>query len=200
MGALFSRLDANGDGKLTRTEWSRLSQLFTQLDADKSGTLDAAEFDASPAAPATGGRTMNLNGVTPSSATSASSTRPAGNTDLASVWRGWIVDGRGENPNAGHMEIELTIVGNRITARELGTQRAPGGLGAGTFVMAGNGVSGNLDATATEGPNQGKNYPGVFAIEGDILRWCVSNRGSERPETMATDRGNFLMVLRRVRG
>jgi uncharacterized protein (TIGR03067 family) len=109
------------------------------------------------------------------------------------------VDGRGENTNTGHMEIELTITGNRIAGREVGTNRAPpGGLGGGTFTMTGDGRSGQLDADATEGPNHGRHYQGIFQLEGDVLRWCVSNRERQRPEAMATDRGNYLLILRRV--
>ena len=119
---------------------------------------------------------------------------------LEGVWRGWVVDGRGERPNDGQMELELTIQGNTITGRELGTRRAPGGVGSGTFTMtAMNGTSGQLDADGTEGPTQGRFYAGIYELQGDTLRWCVSNRARQRPDQMATDRGNYLMILHRVR-
>jgi uncharacterized protein (TIGR03067 family) len=141
---------------------------------------------------------------TPANRSRESSERSTGDASqagsrLAGIWRGWVVDGRGENPNTGQMEIELTIEGNRITGREVGTRRAPEGIGGGTFVMTGtgNGASGNLDADGTSGPQDGRHFQGIYELQGDTLRWCVANRGRQRPQAMATDRGNYLMVLHR---
>ena len=94
------------------------------------------------------------------------------------------------------MEIELTVEGNRIIGRELGTRRAPEGIGGGTFVSTGDGRSGNLDAEGTSGPQDGRSFLGIYEFDGEVLKWCVSNRGRQRPQTMATDRGNYLMILR----
>lgn len=187
LSQIAKRLDANNDEKTTRSEWSRLSQLFGQLDTGRDGMLDEDELDAEQSA------NENVANRSSRSSRSNSSARDPG----PSVWRGWIVNGRGENPNAGHLEMELTIAGNRMIARELGTQRAPQGLGSGTFVMNGDGRTGTLDATQTDGPNVGRIYLGLFQIEGDVLRWCVSNRNGERPRDMATAAGTYLMVLRR---
>lgn len=123
--------------------------------------------------------------------------RAGGNTRLEGVWRGWVVDGRGENPNAGHVQMELRIEGNRMTAREIGARGRDDGLGDGTFVIANSGRSGNLDATGTSGRHDGVEYLGVFELEGDTLRWCVGNRGRPRPREMASGRGNYLMILRK---
>ena len=55
-----------------------------------------------------------------------------------------------------------------------------------------------LDATQTEGQNAGKNYPGIFEIQGNTLRWCVSNNGRTRPQQLATlGASAYLMVLQR---
>lgn len=140
---------------------------------------------------------------------------------LGGVWRGWVVDGRGENPNSGHMELELRIESNRIVGRELGTNRGPAGrqtpgfgggvaggstagvagaLGDGTFVIANDEShleSGTLDATATGGQHVGREYPGIFRLDGTTLHWCVNNRNGERPTNYETGRGNYYMILRK---
>jgi uncharacterized protein (TIGR03067 family) len=134
----------------------------------------------------------------PSGTSSAPAARDnTGTARLAGVWRGWVVRGRGENPNEGEMEVELTVEGNRITGKELGTTRAPGGLGGGTFTMTGTGNTGNLDADGNSGPQDGRQFMGIYELQGETLRWCVSNRGRQRPTTMATDRGNYLLILRK---
>lgn len=116
---------------------------------------------------------------------------------LAGAWRGWVVDGRGENPDSGHMQMELRVEGNRMFGREIGTQRAPQGLGDGEFTIAGSGDSGTLDAVATTGQHAGREYPGIFRLEGDTLRWCVNNRNGSRPSEYETGRGNYYLILRR---
>lgn len=135
----------------------------------------------------------------------------SGSKALTGVWRGWIVDGRGDNPNSGMMQMELRIEGNRMSAREIaggGGRGRPGGgggrgggddgFGDGTFVVSAQGNSGNLDATGTSaGRHEGVEYLGIFEIKGDTLRWCVGNRGRARPQEYGTGRGNYLMVLQR---
>jgi uncharacterized protein (TIGR03067 family) len=193
--------DTNSDRKLSRNEWSRLMQLFNRWDTNKDGELDMGELQAA----ASGNSAAAANSDNASSSSSATrrselnSAPSATNSSSPTVYRGWVVSGRGDNPTEGQMQIEVTVVGNRVTGREVGTNRAPpGGLGAGTWTMSGDGRSGNLDADCTEGPNQGRHYLGIYEIQGNTLRWCVSNRERQRPDTMATDRGNYLMILDRV--
>jgi hypothetical protein len=123
-------LDSNGDHRLTRAELNRINQMFERLDANKDGALDAAELrtiSESSDGPPNGNSRSTPDRSSGNSRTRETSDRTsdAGASRLAGVWRGWVVDGRGENPNSGQMEIELTIEGNRITGRELGTRRAP---------------------------------------------------------------------------
>ena len=213
-------LDGNNDQRLTRAELNRLTQLFDRLDTNKDGALDVAEVQAAGAAeggaaagsestpPGGGASTKPAPASTsPRSSTdrpsSGTSTPAAGRGDtnaarLAGVWKGWIVHGRGENPNAGEMEIELTVEGNRMTGREQGTRRGPAeGLGSGTFTMTGNGKTGNIDTDGTSGSQDGRHSMGIYELDGDTLKWCVTQRNRVRPTTMVTDRGNYLLILRK---
>lgn len=42
----FKKLDANGDGTLSRTEWPRRAEIFDKLDANKDGALTTTELEA----------------------------------------------------------------------------------------------------------------------------------------------------------
>jgi len=221
--AFLQLVDANRDLRLSRTEWNRLTSLFERLDRNRDGSIDAEELRAAETTetrspdnrpesrPPESGRATDRGG-SPEGAPSRTGEAPSGpartttsdrrnssqpGSRLIGVWRGWVVEGRGETPNSGQMEIELTIDANQITGRELGTRRAPGGIGGGTYVMTGNGTSGNLDADGTSGPQDGRHFMGIYELDGDTLKWCVANRGRQRPQVMATDRGNYLLILQR---
>lgn len=218
---ILRQLDGNNDQRLTRAELNRLTQLFDRMDTNKDGALDVAEVEAAGSAEsgAAAGTGSNRPGSGASSNSTPSSTTPRSSTErsssgtssssgagrgdsnasrLAGVWKGWIVHGRGENPNEGEMEIELTVEGNRMTGRELGTRRGPPeGLGAGTFTMTGNGKTGNIDTDGTSGSQDGRSSMGIYELNGDTLKWCVTQRNRVRPTTMATDRGNYLLILRK---
>ena len=195
--ALLKLCDTNGDGRLTRLEWNRLPSLWARLDANSDGVLDEAERaaigEASPP-PRSGAATPAQN---PQPRTGTSPRPTAAAVGLNGVWRGWVVRGTGEDPNGGEMEMELTINGNKIDGKELSTNRAPGGLGSGTYTMTGNAKSGTLDSEQTTGPQAGRTYIGTYEVTGDTLKWCVTGRNRTRPATMATDRGNYLLILKR---
>lgn len=178
--SLFTDLaDLNRDGKLTRIEWARAIQNFARWDSNRSQSLELTELTtAAEAAVAASKGSANLPG------SSRTASQPAGPT----MWRGNI-DGRGQ--------IELLVNGNRIVGREPGGGGQGRSLGAGTFTMTGNGQSGNMDATYTEGPQQGQTCLGIYVLQGDRLLWCVNNRGG-RPQSMATGNGSWLMTLSRV--
>ena len=177
---LFTDLaDLNRDGKLTRIEWARAIQNFARWDTGRNQSLELNELTtAAEAAVAASRGSANLPGA------GKTAGQPAGPT----LWRGNI-DGRGQ--------IELLVDGNRIVGRETGGGGQGRGLGAGTFTMTGNGQTGNMDATYTEGPERGQTCLGIYAMQGDRLMWCVNNRGG-RPQSMSTGNGNWLMTLTRV--
>lgn len=183
----FPVADTDANGKLVRAEWSKLVLSFARWDTNKDGALVSAEIPQ-PVGTATK--------ETSSSATASVSPIDKG----PQLWRGWIVEGRGETPDSGQMQIELYIEGNRIVGREVGVDASPyrQGLGAGTFVMTGSTAQGNLDAMYTEGPHTGQTCLGIFQMEGDRLRWCASNRDGYRPQEFATGSGCWLMLLQKV--
>lgn len=207
-------LDRDANGKVTRTEFNRLNELWERLDTNKDGVLDAAEMQAGdrliresqsrPAddRPATtsdaGSGRPNQERPGSNLAPRTDATRQGGDvkpTRLEGVWRGWIVGPRGNNES----EMELTITGNRMEGKDL-SQRSGGGnegLGTGTFAITGNGASGNLDADGTASPHRGKHYLGIYQLDGDTLRWCISVHDGQRPRTLASGDGSYLMVLRK---
>jgi hypothetical protein len=49
----------------------------------------------------------------------------------------------------------------------------------------------------TEGERTGQVCLGIYQIEGNMIRWCVNNRGF-RPQAMAGGQGNWLLTLNKV--
>lgn len=213
--AMFRTLDADRDGVLTVGEGGpgtqqTIRRLFEMTGTPATRGIGLDEFRmihdrqrrrSPPPAPEPRPIRSETPARQPGAARDPRAASPAGPAAprLQGTWRGWVVDGRGENPDTGHLQMELRIEGNRMVARELETKRAPEGLGEGTFVVDATGDSGTLDAVATGGRHAGKEYPGIFSLEGDTLRWCVNNhnRRTRRPEEFETGRGFYFMVLRR---
>jgi uncharacterized protein (TIGR03067 family) len=113
---------------------------------------------------------------------------------LNGVWKGWVVDGRGDDPKQRRVQIELTIKDNTIVATEGGKKD----LGEGTFALKHTKDGQQMDATRTKGPGSKRaaTYLGIYSLEGNTLRWCVGNPpGKARPGELRSKTGQFLMVL-----
>jgi uncharacterized protein (TIGR03067 family) len=118
----------------------------------------------------------------------------ADNKDILGEWVGHLMDGDGSNPGQRRGNMTLTITPEKIT------QGGGGGTnGEGTYKISGTGKLRRIDAKGTAGQYAGKEYEGIFTIEGDTLKWCSGNPGKGRPTALRTNTGagHFLMVLTR---
>ena len=104
---------------------------------------------------------------------------------LAGTWKGRVDEGA-----TGHV---LTITTSGITGTKDGKQD----LGAGSFKLDLTTKPWRMDAKGTKGPQKGRTYLGIYSLEGDTLKWCVSMPGSEPPKELATKDGQFLLILKR---
>ena len=86
--------------------------------------------------------------------------KTAPDLDLNGVWRGFVVKGKGEQPDRGSVHLELTIKGNSISAKRLDGEG--GSLGNGTYMIA---VGRFYMIDATEARSRGKGrVPGYLQI------------------------------------
>ncbi len=105
---------------------------------------------------------------------------------LVGTWKGAVVDGA-----TGH---KLTF-----TTKLIKGKKEDQDLGAGTFTLDLSKSPFHLDATRTEGGKKGQLYKGIYSLDGDTLKWCVSTPGNDRPTKFATEGSSFLLVLKRAR-
>jgi len=114
---------------------------------------------------------------------------------LAGLWKGFTVEGKGENPDRGPVKLELTITEQTMGGIEIkGTQRVDHGQGEYTLDLTTDPPQ--LDASKQVGPNRRQAYIGIYRIEGDTLKWCVSPQ-KVRPTTFETKKGQYLIILKR---
>lgn len=114
------------------------------------------------------------------------------------VWRGWVVEGKGEQADRGPVQLQIVVVKDTIVAKRLGRTKDDDPLGEGTFQLALAEKQKTIDATRTSAPAKGKIHLGIYSLEGDTFRWCVGNQGKERPTDFVTRRGQFLLILKRA--
>ena len=114
---------------------------------------------------------------------------------LAGVWRGFTVEGKGERPDRGPVKLEITITDRKIHGIE---SKADDRVdhGEGEYLIELTKDPRQLDATQTNERGRKREYLGIYLIEGDTLKWCVSPQ-KVRPETFETKKGQFLLILKR---
>jgi hypothetical protein len=132
----------------------------------------------------------------PVGAKSSSGAKPAENLDLNGTWRGYVVEGKGQNPNRGSVHLELKIQGNRISAQRLDGQG--GFLGEGTYQITAERFY-MIDATEIRERGKGRTYLGICRFAPDLMYWSVANPGNPRPVDFETKGRQFLLILKRQR-
>ncbi|MEQ8785745.1 MAG: TIGR03067 domain-containing protein [Pirellulaceae bacterium] len=115
---------------------------------------------------------------------------------LAGDWRGFAVEGKGENPDAGAVKLELTITDKTIHGVTFqGGQRVDQGEGKYALDLAA--APAALDGSKLRLNGRQETWLGIYTLEGDTLKWCVGRR--ERPTEFETVKGQFLLILRRAK-
>lgn len=117
---------------------------------------------------------------------------------LEATWEGYAVEGKGENPDRGPVHLRLIIKDDMITAIDLGSKEPNKEMGNGTYTLDPTKPFKEIDATGIILPGKReKTYLGIYEVDGDTLKWCVDNRGKERPDEFRTFAGKYLLVLKR---
>jgi hypothetical protein len=116
--------------------------------------------------------------------------------NLDGVWRGFVVYGKGENPNRGSVHLEVTFKGNHIVSKRLDGQGGP--LGEGSYKIS-SGRYYAIDATELKPRGKARMYLGICTFAPDTMKWCVANPGNERPTSFETKGQQFYLVLKRQR-
>jgi uncharacterized protein (TIGR03067 family) len=115
---------------------------------------------------------------------------------LEGTWEGWVLEGRGTRTDRGPVRLaKVVIQGDRISATDGKLD-----LGAGTFTLDLGQNPRRLDSVGTDGQPRGRNFLGIYTLEGDTLRWCAANPGKPRPTEFITKPAvQFYMFLKRTK-
>jgi len=89
---------------------------------------------------------------------------------------GKIVEGNDSQNAPG----ELMLKGNHYTLK-LGEL-----TNTGTFRLDSGKSPKTVDVIPTDGPNKGRTFPGIYRIEGDIMKSCFNVGGGKRPTEFTT--------------
>lgn len=117
---------------------------------------------------------------------------------LVGVWKGFTVEGKGENPDRGPVKLEMTITERVIRGIQIrDKERIDHGEGEYTLNLGAS--PHHLDAVKTIGQGRTQSFVGVYKLEGDTLHWCVSPQ-KVRPESFETKKGQFLLIFKRDAG
>lgn len=109
----------------------------------------------------------------------------AARKELVGTWKGRV-----DNGATGH---QLTIIADLIK----GSQGERRQLGEGTFKLDLTKKPWIMDGTRTDGRRKGEIYLGIYSLDGDTLKWCVSTPGNKRPTEFVTKGSQFMLVLKR---
>lgn len=117
---------------------------------------------------------------------------------LQGTWEGFAVENEGERPDRGPVHLRLVIADGKISAVDLGSPEKDKAMGNGTYKLDLAHEVKQIDATGIVLPGKReKTYLGIYAVEGDTLKWCVDNRAKERPTVFRTTGGKYLLILKR---
>jgi uncharacterized protein (TIGR03067 family) len=113
---------------------------------------------------------------------------------MAGTWKGFAVEGKGENPDRGPVKLELVITERTIHGIE---KKGEGQIdhGTGEYVLDLGAKPAALDASNSGERGRKDAWVGIYQLDGDVLRWCVAKK--ERPTTFETVKGQFLLILKR---
>ena len=125
----------------------------------------------------------------------AEANEPTERQKFVGVWKGFAVEGRGENPDRGPVKLELRITEKTMKGLEFKGANVVD-HGEGEFALDLSQNPKHLDAWKTNERGRKQSYVGIYTLEGDTLKWCVSPRKT-RPAEFRTGDGGFLLILRR---
>jgi uncharacterized protein (TIGR03067 family) len=116
---------------------------------------------------------------------------PADQGKLQGTWEVVSME-RGGMKREGPPEAQLVFEGDKFTMK-MGERSIRG-----TFKLDPAKAPGQIDMTVTEGPEQfqGKTSQGLYALEGDTLKWCSAEPGTDdRPKEFKTAEGTTHMLI-----
>jgi len=114
---------------------------------------------------------------------------------LVGTWKGFVVEGQGEHPDRGPVKLELRITEQTMAGLEFkGTNIVDHGQGEFAFDLSK--TPPVLDAWKTNERGRKQNFVGIYHLEGDTLKWCVSPRKT-RPKEFRSGDGGYLLILKR---
>jgi uncharacterized protein (TIGR03067 family) len=141
------------------------------------------------------GLALSVGAALPGERPSNAADEKAARAELVGVWKGYTVDGKGETADRGPVKLEITVTEETMHGIQI---KDDGDIdhGAGEYNVDLAANPAQLDAATTAAGGRKQAYIGIYKLEGDTLRWCVSPR-KVRPTTFETIKGQYLLVLKR---
>jgi uncharacterized protein (TIGR03067 family) len=110
---------------------------------------------------------------------------------LEGTWQVVQVESGGQQVPANGLK-EMQVV---LTQDNLAIQLSPARKQLGTYRTDPTRRPKAIDLLATVGPDKGKTLAGVYQLDGDTLKLCFSEPGTDRPKGFATKKGSGGMCL-----